>query len=222
MIASALGDRRLRWRRCCSWFYALVRGRVPRGLRNLGAFALRYHAQTLRLSATCSPTAIRTAVPPAGWQLTLDPGAAAGSRRPDPAPEVDRCPAAVLAAAVGRRGARCCGRPTCRTTCSCRDLDPHAFFSASRPRARARLRALHADQRACCRRSCWSSCSSSMRGTASASRASRRPGGSAPACCSAMLGFAFVWLAQLPFGIVAAVVGPPPRRLRIRDTSSGS
>ena len=30
----------------------------------------------------------------------------------------------------------------------------------------------------------------------------------------AMLGFAFVWLAQLPFGLVAAVVGPPPRRVR--------
>jgi hypothetical protein len=28
-----------------SWFYALARGRVPRGLRNLGAFQLRYQAQ---------------------------------------------------------------------------------------------------------------------------------------------------------------------------------
>jgi hypothetical protein len=28
-----------------SWFYALFRGRVPRGLRNLGAFQLRYSAQ---------------------------------------------------------------------------------------------------------------------------------------------------------------------------------
>ncbi|MGH2978802.1 MAG: DUF4389 domain-containing protein [Solirubrobacterales bacterium] len=28
-----------------SWFYALVRGHVPRGLRNLGAFYLRYSAQ---------------------------------------------------------------------------------------------------------------------------------------------------------------------------------
>ncbi len=46
-----------------SWFYALVRGRVPRGLRNLGAFELRYAAQTYGYP-TCSPTAIRTAVPP--------------------------------------------------------------------------------------------------------------------------------------------------------------
>ena len=37
----------------------------------------------------------------------------------------------------------------------------------------------------------------------------------------AMLGFAFVWLAQLPFGLAAAVVGPPPRRLRAGATSSG-
>jgi hypothetical protein len=29
-----------------SWFYALARGRVPRGLRNLGAYSLRYSAQT--------------------------------------------------------------------------------------------------------------------------------------------------------------------------------
>jgi uncharacterized protein DUF4389 len=28
------------------WFYALVRGRMPEGLRNLGAFCLRYNAQT--------------------------------------------------------------------------------------------------------------------------------------------------------------------------------
>jgi hypothetical protein len=29
-----------------SWFHAVVRGQVPRGLRNLGAFELRYYAQT--------------------------------------------------------------------------------------------------------------------------------------------------------------------------------
>ena len=28
-----------------AWFYALIRGRVPKGLRNLGAFQLRYQAQ---------------------------------------------------------------------------------------------------------------------------------------------------------------------------------
>ena len=34
-----------------SWFYALIRGRVPRGLRNLGAFSLRYNAQALGYAA---------------------------------------------------------------------------------------------------------------------------------------------------------------------------
>ena len=37
---------------CCSsiallgWFAALATGRMPTGLRNLGAFAVRYHSQT--------------------------------------------------------------------------------------------------------------------------------------------------------------------------------
>jgi len=30
-----------------SWFHALIRGQVPRGLRNLGAFSLRYNAQAV-------------------------------------------------------------------------------------------------------------------------------------------------------------------------------
>jgi Domain of unknown function (DUF4389) len=30
-----------------SWFHALIRGQVPRGLRNLGAFSLRYNAQVV-------------------------------------------------------------------------------------------------------------------------------------------------------------------------------
>ena len=42
-----------------------------------------------------------------------------------------------------------------------------------------------------------------------------------------MLGFAFVWFAQLPFGLAAALVGPPPRRvrgrlLRVRLHAAGS
>jgi hypothetical protein len=55
-----------------SWFYALVRGEVPRGLRNLGAYALRYNAQTngyLYLLTDRYPYA----GPSAGRQLRLSP-----------------------------------------------------------------------------------------------------------------------------------------------------
>jgi Domain of unknown function (DUF4389) len=54
------------------WFYALVRGEMPRGLRNLGAYALRYSAQTngyLYLLTERYPYA----GPSAGRQLTLSP-----------------------------------------------------------------------------------------------------------------------------------------------------
>jgi hypothetical protein len=55
-----------------SWFYALARGRVPKGLRNLGAFALRYAAQTygyLLLLTDGYPYS----GPVTGGQLTLTP-----------------------------------------------------------------------------------------------------------------------------------------------------
>jgi hypothetical protein len=54
-----------------SWFHALVRGRLPRGLRNLGAFAIRYNAQlygyTYLLTASYPYTG-----PTAGAQLSLE------------------------------------------------------------------------------------------------------------------------------------------------------
>lgn len=55
-----------------SWFYALFRGRVPRGLRNLGAFQLRYSAQVfgyLYLLTDRYPYS----GPSAGWQMELTP-----------------------------------------------------------------------------------------------------------------------------------------------------
>ena len=53
-----------------SWFHGLFTGRVPRGLRNLGAFELRYQAQTwayVYLLTSRYPYA----GPAAGWQLAL-------------------------------------------------------------------------------------------------------------------------------------------------------
>jgi hypothetical protein len=55
-----------------SWFYALWHGRVPQGLRNLGAFELRYSAQLfgyLYLLTDRYPYS----GPQAGWQMTLAP-----------------------------------------------------------------------------------------------------------------------------------------------------
>jgi hypothetical protein len=57
------------------WFHALVRGRVPRGLRNLGAFSLRYNAQSFGYAALITDRYPYTG-PTAGWQLSLEAPAA--------------------------------------------------------------------------------------------------------------------------------------------------
>jgi len=53
-----------------SWFVGLIRGRVPRGLRNAGAFALRYSTQTFAYTALLTDRYPYTG-PTAGWQLSL-------------------------------------------------------------------------------------------------------------------------------------------------------
>jgi hypothetical protein len=53
-----------------TWFYALARGRAPRGLRNLGAFSLRYTAQTAGYAGLLTDRYPYTG-PTAGWQLRL-------------------------------------------------------------------------------------------------------------------------------------------------------
>jgi Domain of unknown function (DUF4389) len=55
-----------------SWFYALVRGHVPVGLRNLGAFQLRYNAQTFGYLLLLTDRYPYSG-PYAGWQLRLEP-----------------------------------------------------------------------------------------------------------------------------------------------------
>jgi hypothetical protein len=54
-----------------SWFHALIRGRVPRGLRNLGAYALRYNAQMFGYTGLLTDRYPYTG-PTAGWQLSLE------------------------------------------------------------------------------------------------------------------------------------------------------
>jgi hypothetical protein len=57
-----------------SWFHGLFRAEVPRGLRNLGAYQLRYQAQVygyLYLLTSKYPYS----GPSAGWQMTLEPNA---------------------------------------------------------------------------------------------------------------------------------------------------
>jgi hypothetical protein len=55
-----------------TWFYALVRGRAPKGLRNLGAFELRYYAQATGYAYLLTERYPYSG-PSAGWQLTLTP-----------------------------------------------------------------------------------------------------------------------------------------------------
>jgi hypothetical protein len=60
-----------------SWFHAMLRGRVPRGLRNVGAFALRYNAQMVGYTGLLTHRYPYTG-PTAGWQLSLTQPAATG------------------------------------------------------------------------------------------------------------------------------------------------
>jgi hypothetical protein len=69
MIAGALGGA-ASIAALYSWFYALVRGRVPRGLRNLGAYEIRYYAQTLGYALLFTDRYPYSG-PTAGWQMTL-------------------------------------------------------------------------------------------------------------------------------------------------------
>jgi hypothetical protein len=55
-----------------SWFYALARGRVPRGLRNLSAFELRYTAQAFGYAYLLTDRYPYSG-PSAGWQMELTP-----------------------------------------------------------------------------------------------------------------------------------------------------
>ena len=63
-----------------SWFYALVRGRVPKGLRNLGGMELRYYAQTAGYCVSAHrPLSVQRSV--VGVAAAAEPGSAAGSSR---------------------------------------------------------------------------------------------------------------------------------------------
>ena len=55
-----------------SWWYAMFRGRVPRGLRNLGAYELRYYAQFMGYQFLLTDRYPYSG-PQAGWQMTLAP-----------------------------------------------------------------------------------------------------------------------------------------------------
>jgi hypothetical protein len=71
LVSSALGTAAL-VAAFLTWFYALVRGTAPRGLRNLGAFELRYYAQVLGYVYLLTDRYPYSG-PSAGWQLTLAP-----------------------------------------------------------------------------------------------------------------------------------------------------
>jgi hypothetical protein len=55
-----------------TWFYAMARGRAPRGLRNVGAFQLRYSAQLFGYVYLLTDRYPYSG-PQAGWQMTLQP-----------------------------------------------------------------------------------------------------------------------------------------------------
>lgn len=82
LVSSALGG--AGWvAAVLTWFYALVRGEAPRGLRNLNAFQLRYYAQTIGYVYLLTDKYPYSG-PSAGWQMTLVPEPAP---QPQPQPE---------------------------------------------------------------------------------------------------------------------------------------
>jgi Domain of unknown function (DUF4389) len=93
LLASALGGPLLLVA-LFGWFYALVRGRMPEGLRNLGASCLRYSAQTyayLALVTDRYPYAApvlrdRTEPTPLPWLMLLPMPAPPAAPTPMPAP----------------------------------------------------------------------------------------------------------------------------------------
>jgi hypothetical protein len=80
MVAAALGTSAY-VAALLSWFYALARGRVPRGLRNLGAFQLRYSAQVFGYVYLLTDRYPYSG-PQAGWQMTLTPAPAPATPQP--------------------------------------------------------------------------------------------------------------------------------------------
>ena len=176
------------------WFVGLVLGRMPKGLRNLGAYCLRYSAQTYAYTYLLTDS------------LPLQRADGVRARRCRHGPARCGCPrsrrsglAAVWALAAwwlwqtevpaGLRPARrstAARRPRRRRgSAEARDFERFLRWSfvASAHRPARRLRR-------------------STRATASASRRSRRPGRIGTGMLLGMLGFAIVWLVQIPFGLL--------------------
>ena len=105
-----------------SWFYALARGRVPRGLRNLGAFELRYAAQVYGYAYSAHrPLPVQRSL----RRLAdgADPGAAAAGR--DASGDLTRVlkwlvPAALVVAAWVADGAAAVADGRSRRPARCR------------------------------------------------------------------------------------------------------
>ena len=120
-------------------------------------------------------------------------------------PTADDALAWIAAAAVlwrphARWPRRACGDATSRTTCSCAHLDPARYFSAASSSARATTSASCGSTRCCPRWCCWS-CSRLYARRGERFTRESAAGRVGTGMLLAMLGFAFVWLAQLPFGL---------------------
>ena len=155
-----------------TWFYALVKGSAPWGLRNLSAYALRYDAQTEAYLFSLTD-AYPHASPLEGDDTPV---------RSDPRSRAALV-LALAAAAVWAVAAWLLWRVVAA------GVPPAAPRRArALPVARAAPRAALQRRRAALlarhRRSRSSSCSASSPATACAGCASRRPARSAPGCCS--------------------------------------
>ncbi len=164
------------------WFAALVTGRMPTGLRNLGAMSIRYQAQThVYWFVLTRPLSVR------------EPGAAAAARAAEPAEPPRRSPDQP------QRGAACARRARVRSRLGggrmvalgqrragrsrARRCPDHGGLAGD-PRPRRPLRALLPDRVRPLAARPPRRPASSTRSTAPASRRSRLPAASAPGCCS--------------------------------------
>jgi hypothetical protein len=141
------------------WFVGLFTARMPLGLRNLGAFALRYTAQT------------------SAYLLLL------AEAYPYSGPCVEAAPAPPAPGPVSGPGRRTPSgpRPRCRPSTSPSSI--RTASSATRSSTAARPTSASWRSRACSRRRRRSPSSSSTRAAATGWSASRRRAGSGPGCC---------------------------------------
>ena len=217
-VLARLGPRSaaLGGRRSSAWFAALFTRPDARGLRNLGAYCLRYNAQTYAYRLLLTDSYPYSGPDRATWSREDEPEdrpdgqARCPCRRPRSGVAVLAAPVAWLAAWLALADVE---RPD---GLRLPDARARGRARASRSSARRELRALRSAGATSSRRSSLIAALRRLRALrAYASCGSRRPAGSAPGCCSACSASPSSGSSRSRSGS-RPLVAAPPRRLRAR------